>query len=130
MFGRKRHPLVEKIGHYLTAFVIVLKGVDKAEHFHEHPLIPIFLFLIGGFIAVATFFHHWFEKHVKEFKSLLFVCEGVALALVSYYYFAAGKKLLPSVFLCCSILYFVMAYVFYIRKMRKIAAGDQDHLIH
>lgn len=115
----KNRQLLQKLGHYLTGIIIIMKGIEKAEHFHEHPFIPIFLFVIGAFIIFATFKHHYFEKHIKEFKSLLFFCEGVALALVTYYYFSEGKKLLPSVYAAVSIAYFVMSVVFYRRRVKS-----------
>ncbi len=124
MFKIKKNPVLEKFAHYLTAFVVILKGIDKAEHFHEHPFVSIFLILLGVILLLATVFHHTLEKKVKEFKTVLFTCEGLSLLLVSYYFFASGKKLLPSVYLACGIAFLIMAYVFYLRKSRRLAAGN------
>ncbi|HET9055311.1 MAG TPA: hypothetical protein VFN30_00545 [Chitinophagaceae bacterium] len=58
----------EKLAHYLAGFVILSKGVDKAEHFNEHPNITIFFFAMAFFIFFATVWHHYFERKFKDFK--------------------------------------------------------------
>jgi ABC-type proline/glycine betaine transport system permease subunit len=104
----------------MTGGIVILKGVAKSDHFHEHPLVPIFLIAIGIFILVATFFHHWFAKRVTEFKSLLYTCEAIALLVVSYSYFSMGKKFLPICFFICSLAYFVIAYVLHLKKVKSL----------
>lgn len=101
------------LAHYLAGIVIILKGIDKAEHFHEHPFITVFFFVIGLFILIATFRHHYFEKRFKDFRVLMFLCEGVTLSIVTWYYFNEGKKALPFAYLFATVLYFVMAAVTY-----------------
>lgn len=120
MLGIKRRPIFEKIAHYLTGFVAIMKGVDKTAHFNEHPFVPIFLIAIGIFILIATYFHHWFEKRVTEFKTLLCSFEGVALIVVSYSYFSMGKKFLPLCFFLCGIAYFVVGYFLHRKKTKTL----------
>jgi uncharacterized membrane protein len=111
---------LQGLAHYLAGFVILLKGVDKAEHFSEHPFITIFFFIMGAFIIFATAKHHYFEKRFKDFKVLMFLCEGITLSIVTYYYFSEGKKALPYAYLLATILYFVMALVTYTGKKTEI----------
>jgi uncharacterized membrane protein len=111
---------LQGLAHYLAGFVILLKGVDKAEHFSEHPFITIFFFIMGAFIIFATAKHHYFEKRFNDFKVLMFLCEGITLSIVTYYYFSEGKKALPYAYLLATILYFVMALVTYTGKKTEI----------
>lgn len=107
---------LEKLAHYLAGVVILLKGVDKAEHFGEHPFITLFFFVMGFFILFATAKHHYFEKRFKDFKVLMHLCEAITLAVVTWYYFHEGKKYLPYAYLAVTILYFVLAIVAFTKK--------------
>lgn len=120
----KHAAIAEKFGHYLTGFLVILKGIDKSEHFSEHPFVVVLLLILGSFIITATYFHHFFEKKVKEFKTIIHITEGLVLLLVTYYYFEEGKKALPFAFLVASIANFVAAFVLY---KKKISATRQQH---
>jgi predicted MFS family arabinose efflux permease len=113
---------VQGLAHYLAGLVIILKGVDKVEHFSEHPIITIFLFVMGFFIIFATAKHHYFEKRFKDFKVLMFLCEGITLSIVTYYYFREGKKALPFAYLFATIMYFIMTAVTYTKKTKQQVA--------
>ena len=118
---------IQPLAHYLAGVVILLKGIDKAEHFNEHPFITIFFFVIGLFILIATFKHHYFEKKFKDFKVLMFLCEGVALSIVTWYYFNEGKKALPFAYLFATVLYFLMAIVTYKKKGKGKTVPHTHH---
>lgn len=120
MLNKEKKHRIEKIGHYVTGTIVIIKGIDKSEHFSEHPFVTILLFMIGAFIITATYFHHFFAARVKEFKSILFFCEGCALLLVTYYYFEAGKKLLPYAYLIASIAFFIAAFLVYRKKAKQL----------
>ncbi len=68
-----------KISHILVAIPLILKGVDKAEHFDRHPFAVLFLFAAGVFILVGAAFHHPLEKKIPNFTALFHVAEGLAL---------------------------------------------------
>ncbi|HRI19652.1 MAG TPA: hypothetical protein PLA68_01805 [Panacibacter sp.] len=130
--NKKRAAVAEKLSHYLTGFIVILKGIDKAEHFKEHPFIVILLFILGAFIIVATYFHHFFERKVKEFKTLIHITEAVVLLLVTYYYFEEGKTALSFAFLVAAIANFIAAFVLYKKKLRAAIPepADEDVLPH
>jgi len=117
--GKGKNERLEKFSHYLAGALIILKGIDKAEHFNKHPVICILLFLIGGFIIFANFRHSYFEKHFKEFKSVLFFCEGVVLAMISYYYFDEGKKYIHFFYALAAVIYIIVSIVFYRKKIKN-----------
>lgn len=119
ILSAKAKEKVQPLAHYLAGFVIIVKGIDKAEHFNEQLFITSFFFIIGLFIVFATFKHHYFEKRFKDFRVLMFLCEGVALSIVTWYYFSEGKKALPFAYLFATILYFVMAAVTYNKKGKQ-----------
>ena len=120
IFKKGKNKRLEKFAHYLAGAVIIMKGIDKAEHFGAHPFVTIFLFLMGGFIIFANFKHHFFEKHFKEFKSVLFFCEGVVLCVISYYYFEEGKKIIPFFYLAAAITYLIVSVIFYRKKIKEL----------
>ena len=89
---------LKKIGHVISGLVVIIKGYDKFEN--HHPEVGILLILLGLIFVSFAVFHHrisWIAKH----EPWLLWLEGLALAIVSYSYFAAGKFALP----------FVMPYV-------------------
>ena len=123
---KKGNPRLERFNHYLFGFLVIVKGIEKSEHFSEHPLMCLSLFIIGGFILFANFRHHLFEKHFRDFHVILFLCEGLVLAGVSYYYFYEGRKGLPYAYLLASVMYFVAAVIKYRRKSSADKAGTQE----
>jgi phosphoglycerol transferase MdoB-like AlkP superfamily enzyme len=80
----KRKAALETISHILVGFALVVKGIDKAEHFSRHPLTVVCLFAAGAFIVLGALFHHRFEKKIPNFTALFHVAEGISLILVGF----------------------------------------------
>jgi len=80
--SEKRSAFMEMISHMLVGLVLVIKGIDKAEHYRQHPLTVVFLFVAGAFIILGALFHHPIEKKVRNFSALFRVAEGLALIVV------------------------------------------------
>jgi hypothetical protein len=78
----KRSAMFERISHCLVGLTLVMKGVDKAEHFSDHPLTVLYLFAAGAFIILGTAFHHALEKRIRNFVALFHVAEGTSVILV------------------------------------------------
>lgn len=74
--------VLEGIAHYLMGAVTVLKGIEKAEHFREHPWLVVFLFAAGLFILIGAALHRAIEKRIPNFSKLFHVAEGLALIAV------------------------------------------------
>ena len=121
----KKSLLLQRLAHYLVGLLVILKGVEKSEHFNEHPLVCLSLFFIGLFILFANYRHHFFEKYFKEFNIVLFICEGLVLGVVSYYYLSEGKKGLPYAYLLAALVYFVVAIYLY-RKKSSLGADANE----
>ncbi len=120
MDRHKRKHVIEMFSHYLTGGIVLLKGYDKSEHFHEHPVIVVALFLLGAFIIIATAFHRSFEKRVADFKTLLHLAEFIVLCLVSYYYWQEGKKAIPFIYLIAAVANLMVAIFFYRKKAKLL----------
>lgn len=75
-------PALEGIAHYLMGAVVVLKGIDKAEHFHEHPWLVVLLFAAGLFIILGTAFLRPIARRIPNFSRLFHAAEGLALVAV------------------------------------------------
>jgi len=112
----KRAQRLENVGHYLTAFVVFLKGIDKVGTPGKGLYATIFL-LIAAAIVFGTVFHHKFERHLKHFKAFVFIFEGVVMAIVGYLYMKEGKQYVQFACFMASIVFFV-ATVIYFRKAK------------
>ena len=94
LFGfNKRNVLAEKIAHYGVGLTLVLKGIDKAEHYRQNPLTVLFLFAAGAFIILGAAFHHRFEKKIPNFTALFHVAEGIGLILIGFVLLKKSQRL-------------------------------------
>lgn len=81
--GSSRRKVVpEKIAHLCVGLPLILKGIDKAEHFQEHPSLVIFLFAAGAFVILGAAFGHKIERRIPNFPKLFHVAEGMALMAI------------------------------------------------
>ena len=78
----KSKVLPEKIAHCGVGLTLILKGIDKAEHFSHNPFTAVFLFAAGAFIILGAFFHHKIDKKMPNFTALFHVAEGISLILI------------------------------------------------
>ena len=108
----KRVAILGTIAHYLTAFVVLLKGFDKVA-------VPgkvgfaVVLIVIGLIILFGTIFHHRFEKALKHFAGVIALLEAITMGIVGYLYMKDGKELIQYVcffaagmFLIASVIHF------------------------
>lgn len=87
------------ITHFLTAFVILMKGIAKAEHFHGHEALVIFLFAAAAYIGVGAAIHHRFHGRSGELiQASFYLVEAVICVLIGRYSAAEGAKMLPYAF--------------------------------
>jgi hypothetical protein len=70
---------LETLSHILIGIPLIMKGIDKAEHFEKHPFTVLFLFACGAFILLGAAFHHRLEKKIPNFYALFHIAEGLAL---------------------------------------------------
>jgi FtsH-binding integral membrane protein len=116
----KRVAILETVGHYLTAFVVLLKGVDKLTVVGKVPY-AVALIVIGLIILFGTIFHHRFEKVLRHFKGIIFALEAITLAIVGYLYVKDGKELIQYVCFFAAAL-FLIASIVYFTKPRPTSS--------
>ncbi len=106
----KRVALLGTIAHYLTAFVVLLKGFDKLA-------VPgkvgfaVVLIVIGLIILFGTIFHHRFEKALKHFAGIIAFLEAVTMAIVGYLYMKDGKELIQYVCFFAAGMFLIAAII-------------------
>lgn len=110
---------LESMAHYLAAFVIIMKGLDKIEAPGKLGY-GIVLLIIGVLIVLGTIFHHKAEKILHHFKAYVFVFEFIVMSIVGYLYMKEGKQYIQYVCFATAIM-FVVATFIYIRKARASA---------
>ena len=111
----------ESIGHYLTAFVVLLKGIDKIDL--GKPAIGVLFVLFALIIVLGTFFHHKAVRLLRHFKAYIFVMEAIVIGMVGYLYLKDGKQFLPYVCFLASAV-FIVALIIYIKKS---SASNSKH---
>lgn len=87
-------------GHYLTAFVIFLKGVDKAEqHWHGHEALIVFLFASATYVAVGTLLHHRLHgRAALVLQASFYALEAMISGWIALFLREEGKRYLPILF--------------------------------
>ncbi len=108
--GKIPKDLLIKINHYCVGIVIILKGIDKAEHFDHFPLSVICFFLAGAVIIIGATFHHQIAKVFKKFDASFFLLEGVALLLAAIILLEKSGSKIPYFLLFASTLYFILGF--------------------
>lgn len=110
--SQRRVTILGTMTHYLTAFVVLLKGIDKLT-------VPgkagyaIILIIIGLVIVLGTIFHNRFEKILKHFNGIIAMLEAITMTIVGYLYLKDGKEFVQyacffaaAMFLIASIIHF------------------------
>jgi len=110
---QKRIHILENVTHYLTAFVVLLKGFDKLSA--GKPAIGIMFCVFGLVILLGTLFHHKAARLLRHFKAYVFSLEAITIGTIGYLYMAEGKQLIQYVCFFAAAM-FVVALVVYLRK--------------
>jgi hypothetical protein len=125
----KRVTLLETIGHYLTAFVVLLKGFDKLTVPGKAPF-AIALILIGLFIVFGTAFHHRFEKTFKHLKGFVSLLESIVMSMVGYLYLKDGKIMIQYVCFGASLLFLIAAIIYFSKTRETGSEAGKEELGH
>jgi hypothetical protein len=115
--NRQRAERLESIAHYMTAFVILMKGLDKLGQPGKLWVGIIFL-AIAVFIVLGSIFHHKAETMLKHFKAYVFVLEAIVMSIVGYLYMKEGKQMIQYVCFASSLI-FIIATIIYITKVKN-----------
>jgi len=100
----RRKIVPEKIAHFCVGLPLIMKGIDKAEHFQEHPFLVIFLFAAGAFIILGATFEHKIEQRIPNFAKLFHVAEGMALMAIGIALLEKSSRI-PYFFMFAGVVY-------------------------
>ena len=117
---KRRAQLLENLTHYITAFVIVLKGISKLDHPEKLGYSLVFI-LIGLALAAGTLFHHKFEHLIKNFKGYVFLLESIVMGIVGYLYLKEGKHYIQYACFFVSFAYLITLIIYLIKRKRMPA---------
>lgn len=106
----KRARIGETVAHYLTAFVVLLKGFDKISHSGKIGIGLLFI-TIGLLIAAGTIFHHKLEHVIKNFKAYVMLLEAIVLFALGYTYLKDDYHYLQYVCFAAALAYLVVSVV-------------------
>ena len=103
--SRRASARLATFGHYLTAFVILLKGIDKAEqHWHGHEALIVFLFASAAYIAIGTALHHRLHGRRGELlQATFYAVEATISLMIASYLHDEGKVYLPYMFVAAGV---------------------------
>lgn len=122
-FNQHRAQKLENIAHYMTAFVIFMKGFDKIDQPGKLGFAIVFI-VIALLIVLGTIFHHRAERILKHFKAFIFVFEAIVMSIVGYLYMKEGKQMIQYVCFASAFV-FLVALVIYITKTRGKSAHHE-----
>lgn len=111
----KRVAVLGTITHYLTAFVVLLKGFDKLTVPGKTGF-AVVLIVIGLLILFGTIFHHRFKKALKHFAGIIALLEAITMAIVGYLYLKDGKDLIQYVCFFAAIMFLIAAIIHFTKS--------------
>ncbi len=68
---KNKYPILQKLGHYVAGFAILMEGISEAEDFEHFWLYVILFCSIGILIFVFTFYEHKIEKRWIQIPPLI-----------------------------------------------------------
>ncbi|RWX00790.1 hypothetical protein [Flavobacterium cerinum] len=106
---KKTFRKLEVLLHFLTAFILLLKGCDELNRGLYFPGCII----LGLAITILVITIYWKKLYIKP-KQARIVCyylEAPALLITSYVLYLENKLFLPDIFFIAAILYPAMGFI-------------------
>lgn len=114
-----RSVALQKFVHFMTAFVIAMKGVAKLEEPRASmPLIALF-FASAIYIVITTILHDRLHHHLRWIDASVFAIEIVLTGIIAAGYFAEGKPALGGLMALAATLFGVALTVHLLRTRRR-----------
>ncbi len=96
------------LNHYIIGLGLLIKGIEKSEHFSQHPLSVIFFFAAAGVIIAGTYFHHSIAKVFRKFDAAFFILEGIALFLAGLILLEKAGSKIPYILFLLALVYMML----------------------
>ncbi|MEO8380390.1 MAG: hypothetical protein ABI779_12060 [Acidobacteriota bacterium] len=123
MTRTERRALLQKIGHYLTAFTIGMKGFIKLEHPHGNEAAIALFFASAVYITVMTILHDRLHRHATLLDASVLGIECIVTGILASIYVREGSHGLQYLFALASVL-FAVAFFVRLRKGRTAHHGE------
>jgi hypothetical protein len=117
---------LQQVAHYIAGLVIVMKGVEKAEHFSDHPGKVIVLFLVGAIVLALVATHHRLERRFPKahIPSLINLAESAAFLTAGLALLERGRSRISYFFFFIALVYAIIgATILLTREEHKATAG-------
>jgi hypothetical protein len=125
---RKSPPAaLQKLVHFITAFVVITKGIAKLEHPEGYWPVIVFLFAAGAYIVAVTLLHDRLHAHVHLIDASVAAIECLVMGIVTWLYVTEGKRFLPWVTGVAAVLF---AVAFVVRLTRGSTARHDEPGAH
>lgn len=106
---KKTFRKLEVLLHFLTAFILIIKGVDEMSRRLYFPG-SIILGLAVTILAI-TIFWKTFYISPRQARQVCYYLEAPALLVTSYVLYLEDKPFLPDIFLVAALLYPAMGLI-------------------
>ncbi len=93
------------VAHLVTAGVIILEGVARAEHIQRDWPIAALFSTCGVLVAIITIKHKSFERRFRHTHSLLYCLEALVSVVIASLYIKEGKTAVQYPFLMASYMF-------------------------
>lgn len=107
--SRSRGAVANAIGHYCTGISILLEGIEKLEHFTDHPFSVSFYFFAGTLVVTGTIFHHRLSKRYPKYPAFFYLLESPVLITTAWLFHAGGSQRLPYFYATAGLLTLAVA---------------------
>jgi len=115
----KSKAIPEKIAHCGVGLPLILKGIDKAEHFSHNPFTVVFLIAAGAFIILGAFLHHRIDKKMPNFTALFHIAEGISLILIGSLLLEKSSRMPYFLFFLGSVYLAIGAFNLFSSEQQK-----------
>ena len=123
MTRTERRAFLQKLGHYLTALTIAMKGYIKLEHPHGNEAAIVLFFAAAVYITVMTLLHARLHHHATLIDASVLGIECIVTGIIASIYVREGSHGLQYFFALAALLFGVS---FFIRLRRGRAATHAD----
>lgn len=107
--NKKTFRKLEILLHFLTAFILLLKGADEVS---KRLYFPGFIIIAIALIILSiTIFWKTFYIRPKQARLTCYYLESPALLITAYVLYLENKPFLPDIFLIAALLYPAMGFI-------------------
>lgn len=106
---KKTFRKLEVLLHFITAFILIIKGVDEMSRRLYFPGAII----LGLALVILTITIFWKTLYItpKQARQICYYLEAPALLITSYVLYLEDKPFLPDIFLVAAMLYPMVGFI-------------------